>query len=98
VLGKFVDGTIIKVRQVKDVNGSLELQNAMLDLLYFEKKIVSTAFLPFEKMTANTTKKEIDDALAKLTEIVKPEDEKLNAVRKAQQAYALKNGFKIAEQ
>lgn len=92
----FVDQAITEILKMKDVKGSKDLQDATLKFLYFEKHMISTTFLPIEKLSENATDKEIKDAFGKITTASLKEDEKIKDISKAQQAYAEKNGFKIA--
>ena len=93
-MGNFVDKSTIKVRKMKDISGSRELQNAMLDFLSFEKKLITTAFLPFEKLSAKSADKGNKYCiLDNLTVVSKQEDEKIKALANAQKAYGAKNGF-----
>lgn len=81
----------------KDFGGSENLRLAILDFLSYEKRLISEAFVPFEKFNTSATEEQIDAALQKLTDIAKMEAQELIKVQEAQEAFAAKNGFTIEE-
>lgn len=93
-LGKYIDQQIIRVKNMQDVQGSQDLMKAMIDFLNFEKTMVA-AFIPLEKLTANSPNEELNKALDNLTALAAKENDALQKVGDAQDAYAKKNGFTI---
>lgn len=88
---------IADVKKMKDVNGSAALQNAFLDFLLYEKNLVASAFIPFEKLTSASTDKELKAAGENLSKLGQDESEKMAEFQKVQQEYAAKNGFTISQ-
>lgn len=91
----FIDRKLAEVRTMKDVSGSKELREAMIEFLQFEKHMIQAGFAPAEKLPANATEEQVTNVITKLTEESKNETAVLEKVRAAQQAYAQKNGFSI---
>lgn len=92
---KFIDRKLVEVRGMKDIAGSGELREAMINFLQFEKHMIQIGFTPAEKLPANATEEQIQEVITKLTEESKNETSVLDKVREAQTAYAKKNGFAI---
>jgi hypothetical protein len=97
-LENFIERKRIDVVKMQDINGSEKLRLAMLDLLFIEGKMIKEAFLSFEKFNSQTSDADIDKAIAYLQEKATDEAVFVNEVRKAQDAYARKNGFTIEEE
>jgi hypothetical protein len=97
-LENFIERKRIDVVKMQDINGSEKLRLAMLDLLFIEAKMIKEAFLSFEKFNSQTTDADINKAIAYLQEKATDEAVFVNEVRKAQDAYARKNGFTIEEE
>lgn len=93
----YISKKITDVKKMKDVNGSAALQNAFLDFLLYEKNLVASAFIPFEKLTAASTDKELKAAGENLSKLGQDESEKMAEFQKVQQEYAAKNGFTISQ-
>jgi hypothetical protein len=91
----YINLKITYVQNKEDVRNSKPLRMAMLDLLAFEKRMVSEGFRAFEAFDASTAKEKVKTALAGLTDKSKEEDAYLKKVAAAQEAYAAENGFKI---
>jgi hypothetical protein len=91
----FIERKIAELKKLKDINGSEKFRLAMLDFLNFENKMMKEAFRPFEKLNKASSEEDIKKAIAGLTELAKNEDTELQKVNKAQQDYAVKNGFTI---
>jgi len=96
-LENFIARKRVDVVTMSDINGSEKLRLAMLDFLFVEAKMIKEAFYLFEKFNSQTTDADIDKAIAFLQEKSEDEGAILDEVRKAQKAYAAKNGFTIEE-
>ncbi|MDP4262562.1 MAG: hypothetical protein Q8941_08530 [Bacteroidota bacterium] len=91
----FINSKIAYVQNMKDIKNSKPLRMAMLDLLAFEKQMISEDFRAFELFDSTTTKEKLQAALDQLTEKSKEEDAYVRKVAAAQQVYAAENGFTI---
>lgn len=94
-ISAFLDKQIKHVENMKDVGGSEEYRKAELDFLKYERDMVASAFMPFEKFNASSTNEEIQAVLAKLTPISDAEVERMNKITELQVKYAEKNNFKL---
>lgn len=83
------------VKNMKDVGDSKELRMGMVNFLLFEQKMLQTAFLPVERLSANSTQEQTNAAIEQLTTESKKEAAELEKFRMLQEAYAAKNGFTI---
>lgn len=92
----FIDRQIIRVPALQEVSGSADLQKAMVSFLQFEKDLVRV-FKPFENFSASTPSEDMGTALQDLKDYAAREEGALAALQAAQDAYAAKNGFTIAE-
>ena len=93
---RFIDSKINWVKNLKDVSNSQALRMSLIELLRFEKKMVTTGFVPFESFTQNTSEATILAARKNLMESAKEEDVYLGKVAAEQEKYGAANGFKIA--
>jgi len=93
----FIDGKIKELSSFKDIGGSGDLRKATLELLSYEKTMVTDGCMPYEKLTATSTKDDIDALNKNLITLAGKEGEYLEKMRKAQKDYAEKNNFKIEE-
>jgi hypothetical protein len=84
-----------EVKAMKDINGSENLRNAMLEFLDFEAKMMRDAFKPLEKFNASSTQAEIKKAIDDLIAMAATEKDALAKVNTAQEEYGNKNGFTI---
>jgi hypothetical protein len=91
----FIDKEINDIKGLNEIASSAEFCMAMINFLSFEKKMISEAFMPFEKLTASSTETEKKKLFDNLTALSLDESNALNKVRQAQTAYAAKNGFII---
>lgn len=94
-LQKYVNDKSDELQKMDNVNGSESLVNSMKDFMRYEKELIGQTFVPFTTFNANTSDAEIQTAVQNLITKSKEEEAYLNKVRKEQQAYADKNGFKI---
>ncbi len=94
---KLIERKQLEVITLKDIGGSEKLRLAMLDMLFFEARMIRDGFIPFEKLNKQSTQDEINKAIEVLTKSAEAENEYLEKVRKAQDVYAAKNGFTIEE-
>lgn len=91
----FLDEKIEHVENMKDVGGSEEYRQAELDFLKYERNMVETAFMPFEKFDATSTNDQIQGVLNQLAPISDKEVEKMDKISALQVKYAEKNNFKL---
>lgn len=94
-LQKYVNDKSDELQKMDNVNGSESLVNSMKDFMRYEKELIDQTFVPFTKFNANTSDEEIQMAVQNLVTKSKEEEAYLKKVRKEQQAYADKNGFKL---
>ncbi len=94
---KFIDKKIAELKVTKGVGkGAPEFIKAMIEFLTFERQLTNS-FVPFEKFNSSSSEDEMKKAMDDLTEATKKEDAMLKNVGAAQEAYAEKNDFAIAE-
>ena len=93
----FIDRHIALLKTLKDVKGSAEYRNAMIDFLIFEKTMVQNVFLPIEKLTKSSTKADEQKAIQNLQEEAAKENKVLDKIRVTQKKYADKNNFTIEQ-
>ena len=91
----FIDMKGKEITGMKDIGGSEKLRAAMLEFLAYERRTITTSFLPFEKFDSTTTQAAIDKAIAGLQSLADSENAALKKVSVAQEEYAKKNGFTI---
>ena len=92
----FIDASIAQVKSAPEVGeGSNVLANAMLNYLYYERKLVKEAFMPFESLTLESTDEDFKKVVDNLTMLAEDEGFELAKLNNAQNAYAAKNGFSI---
>lgn len=94
-LESFIKRKQVEIQKLKNINGSEELKKAHLNFLAYEFSLIKDAFMPLEKLTAQSTDAEIKKLLDNLRAISMEESKKLQEVNAAQRAYAEKNGFTI---
>lgn len=96
-LEKYIDNKIAELKGDKDVSGSGELKQAVLDFLDYEKNFVEKCFVPVEELGETSTDEDIKAAV----DTMKLESQKENAilakVDAAQDAYARKNNIHMEE-
>src|SRR5215213_2730549 len=97
-LESYISRKVVEVKQMKDVAGSKEFREGMIDFLLFEKQMMKEGFIPVEKLNSSSTDEQVKVAIDNLIKLSKDETAKLEAFRKVQAAYAESNGFKIAGQ
>jgi len=81
----------------KDIGGSTDFKNAMIEFMHFEKNLITNCFKPFEDLSPSSTLEQKTKLQTKLQTDSKEEDQKLDKIRKIQKIYADKNGFVIAQ-
>ena len=96
-LEKYINTKIAELKSDKDVGGSGELRQAVIEFLEYEKNFVQNYFIPIEKMSATTTDEELKAAINGFTLESQKEDPILNKVDAAQNEYAKKNNIKMEE-
>jgi hypothetical protein len=94
---EFIARKQAEIKDLKDMNGSADLKKAMLEFLDFEAKMMSDAFKPLEKFTTSSAQADIKKAIDDLIAMAATEKDQLAKVNTAQEAYAKKNGFVIAQ-
>jgi hypothetical protein len=94
-LESFIDRKLVDVITLKDISGSEKLRLAMLDLLFFELRMIKAGFVPFESLSKDYTDAELKDLSDQLTKAVADEKRYLDKITEAQKTYGTKNGFTI---
>jgi len=94
-LEHFIDSSLTQVEGMSDVGGSGDLRTCEIDLLKFEKNMVSTYFAPFEQFTDATSVDEITLKLNAIQAASQDETVKMSRFKSLQESYAKKNGFKL---
>jgi len=93
----YIDEQIAELKKMKDVKNSKALQEALLDYLVYERKLISESFKPMESLNAGSNPANKEAVLKTLMENAKLEATALEKVTTAQNAYAAANGFKIED-
>lgn len=91
----FVKAKMKEVRHMKHIGDSRPLRNAMKAFLKVEENMITTGFIPIERLPATVTNDQVDKAVQALQDASVKEAAALKAVTDAQEAYAQKNGFRI---
>ncbi|OJW81039.1 MAG: hypothetical protein BGO69_02960 [Bacteroidetes bacterium 46-16] len=94
-LQDYINDEITELKADKDVSGSAELKQAVLDFLAYEKSFVQQCFKPVEELDESSADEELKAAIDKISEEARKEDALLMKVNKAQEAYARRNNFDI---
>jgi hypothetical protein len=94
-MSRFINSSIARVNAMQDVNNSKPLRMAMVGFLRYELRMVTEAFLPLEKLTAESTDQEFNTAFDNLKTLSATEGDELRKVSSAQDTYAKENGFRI---
>lgn len=96
-LESFIERKQLEVITLKDIGGSEKLRLAMLDMLFFESRMIQEGFKPVEKLNNTSTQEDINKTIEQLSRAASAEEEYLAKVRAAQNTYAAKNGFTISD-
>lgn len=80
---------------MKDVGGSEDLRNFEIEVLTFERRMISEDFTPFERLNAESTREEMVALFENVEKDAKEEAGKLKKFRELQKAFADKNGLKL---
>jgi hypothetical protein len=94
-LEKFIDKKTLEIKGMDDVAGSETFRASILDFLKYEKQLLEIGFIPFEKLTKNSSEAEIEKVDANLLTTVQSEETELNKVKAAQAEYAKRNGINL---
>lgn len=94
-LVQFVERKQKEIMLRKDAYGSEDLRLAMLNFLFYERKMLDDGFIPIEKLDKSASEEAIQKAITNLTTLASGESEELKKVHVAQSAFAQKNGFTI---
>jgi hypothetical protein len=92
-LQDYINGEIAELKADKDVSGSGELKQAVLDFLSYEQSFVEQCFKPVEELDESSSDEELKAAIDKISAESAKEDSYLRKVNQAQEAYARKNNF-----
>lgn len=94
---EYIETSIDKVADMKDVGGSQQLRTAELDYLQFERDVIIQKMKAFEEFSDTTNKERVSEAYTDLVNSSKEEQVKLNALHDAQKLYADKNGIELKQ-
>ena len=95
-LDLFLEARLAALRKQGDVGvDGRELREAMIRFLEFEQNLFKEAFLPFEKLDANSTQEAVNAVIEKLKAAVTQERNEIARLQEVQAAYGKKNGFTI---
>ncbi|PZF73307.1 LIC11966 family surface protein [Taibaiella soli] len=83
------------VKGMKDINGSENLRNVIIEFLNYENKMIDNGFVPVEKLPQTASDDDVKKVINDLAEASKDEADLLKRVSEAQDSYAKKNGFTI---
>lgn len=92
---EYASKKIVEITAMKNIGGSENFKAAMLEFLTYEKKTVTTYFIPFEKLDSSSTDDNVQKHMNDLIAVGKDESTALQKVNDAQKEYAAKNGFVI---
>jgi hypothetical protein len=91
----YLDSGRQKIIRLKDAGGSEELKNSEIELLAYEKSMIVKDFVPFEGLTPVATGVEINALLARIKNDGIGEANRMEKLRKLQEEYAARNGFRL---
>jgi|GEM_PF-693814 len=95
-LQAFVSRKITEVRALPAIGkGAAVLKEAMIEFLFFENRMIETAFFPMERFTGNSSGSEIEAAVKLLQSEADKEGKELTKVHTAQKYYAAQNDFEL---
>ncbi|MGZ8537942.1 MAG: hypothetical protein ACXWV9_06725, partial [Flavisolibacter sp.] len=94
----FLERNIKELKLMTDVSGSKDFREGMIDFLSFEMQMAVTVFKPFEKLDNTSSTSDISNTIENLKKAAGTENARLQEYIKLQKAYALNNGFKIADE
>ncbi|MEZ5017193.1 MAG: hypothetical protein R2800_09085 [Flavipsychrobacter sp.] len=89
----YVNKKIAKLKAMKPIAGSEELQKAELEFLEFELKMIDSHFVVFESFDENTSKEDMENAYLGILQYNEIEQEKLKHIYDLREDYAELNGF-----
>lgn len=96
-MNKAIERAKTQVSGLQDIMpGAYEFRMAMLDFLNFEKFTVEKAWMPFEKLTAQTSEEEFKKHMTYLQSMAKYETEYMGKLFAAQDYFAKNNGIIIS--
>lgn len=95
-LTTYIVRTTEKIKRQPAVGkGGEGLKSAVISFLNFENKMIESAFIKIEQLTASSTQAEVEAAYNHLTTEASKEEEVLKLVNAAQEAYGAQNDFTI---
>lgn len=93
----FLDKKITELNSMKDVSGSEDLKNAMIEFLKFDREFAHESLKPYTLMKPETPDEELQAATSALVKAAEREEPYLSKLQATQRAYAKRNGFKLDE-
>ena len=94
---QFIERKTKEIAASPTIGGSEQFKAVMLRFMAYEKDMITTTFIPFEKLTASSTKEDFSVLIDKTTANSKGEDVLIKEIGEVQKAYAKKNDFTIEE-
>ena len=91
----FANDKISELSADKDIHGSGDLKQAMLNFLACEKELMQRGFLPFEKLSATATDNDVQAALDNIKQQSAKEQALLDNLRDVELDYAKKNNIAL---
>ena len=80
---------------LKDIKNSKPLRESVIEFLKFEKKLIAEGIVPFESLTASSTRAEKIKLEKQLTAQMSQQNDLLTKIGEAQKTYASENGFTL---
>ena len=91
----FASDKMSELRADKDIHGSADLKQAMLNFLTCEKEMMQRGFLPFEKLGPTATDGDVQAALDNIKQQSAKEQALLDNLRDVELEYAKKNNIAL---
>ena len=95
-LQDFINDQLALFTNMNDVSGSGKMRAAVIALYGYEKTLVELGFMPFEKLTPNSSDDQVNECRSRLKEEAGKERDYLTAVNTERREFAKVNGFSIA--
>ncbi len=86
---------LYELSKFKHQFGSEKLVAAMKSFLEFQAELIATCFIPFERLTAQSSQEQIDAHIQLLTSSADKEKQYLKKINEVQEEFAKRNGFTI---
>ena len=94
-LQEFITDQLETFKSIPDVAGSEKLRASLIAFYDYEQKLITKAFIPFEKLTSSSSDNQVNECRSNLKEEAASEKDFLGTVNTERRAYAKLNGFSL---